>query len=221
MTMNIVIQCAASKRSDAGTLQDGKGRPISFVAVPALAPPTSGIVAARPDEESGDGYTWREQLHEYNAGNRANPLQLLPACELYANRLYRELVKRFGIEHVFILSAGWGLASADFLLPGYDITFSNSAEPWMRRRKNDRYHDFQMIPDDGTEIIFLGGKSYLAQFCALTSRLRGRKSVFFNSSTTPDLPAGFRAVRYQTSTRTNWHYGCAQDLVGGRLTIGK
>ena len=31
------------------------------------------------------------------------------------------------------------------------------------------------------------------------------------------LPAGFKAVRYETSTRTNCHYECARDLVAGRL----
>jgi hypothetical protein len=38
------------------------------------------------------------------------------------------LVEKFGIEKVFILSAGWGLIRADFLTPNYDITFSGSAE---------------------------------------------------------------------------------------------
>lgn len=220
MNMNVVIQCAAGKRPDAGTLLDRKGRSVSFVAVPPLAPPTPGMVVARPDDYSDDGRTWREQLHEYNDEGRSNRLRLLPAYELYANELYRGLVKRFGIAHVFILSAGWGLVSADFLLPAYDITFSSSAEPWMRRGKKDRYHDFQMIPDDGNEIVFLGGKSYLTQFCTLTARLQGRKSVFFNSSIGPDLPIGFRAVRYVTSTRTNWHYECARDLVSGRVALG-
>ncbi len=220
MTINVVIQCAASKLPDAGTFQDRKGRSVRFVAVPHLAPPTPGNVFARPDDPSEDGRTWRGQLQEYNDG-RSNALQLRPAHRLYANELYRELVKRFGLEHVFILSAGWGLVSADFLLPAYDITFSGSAEPWMRRGKKDRYRDFQMIPDDGNETVFLGGKSYLAQFCALTSQLKGRKRVFFNSSTEPELPLGFRAVRYVTATRTNWHYKCARDLVNGRVALGE
>jgi hypothetical protein len=73
------------------------------------------------------------------------------------------------------------------------------------------------MPDDGGEILFLGGKDYLPLFCRLTARFSSKKIVFFNSARTPDLPAGFAAVRYSTSTRTNWHYECAHDLVAGGL----
>ena len=37
---------------------------------------------------------------------------------------YRALVKRFGIDKTYILSAGWGLIPASFLTPYYDITFT-------------------------------------------------------------------------------------------------
>jgi hypothetical protein len=113
---------------------------------------------------------------------------------------------------VFILSAGWGPIPAAFLTPYYDITFSASADAWKRRRKDDRYEDFCRMGDDGDESIFLGGKDYLPLFCRLTAVLRGRKTVFFNSSDRPVLPAGFTPVRYRTTTRTNWHYECALDL---------
>jgi hypothetical protein len=121
------------------------------------------------------------------------------------------------VRQVFILSAGWGLIPATFLTPHYDITFSASADPWNRRRKEDRYEDFCMMRDDGEEIMFLGGKDYLPLFCRLTAALKGGKTVFFNSADRPDLPAGFTPVRYRTSTRTNWHYECAQDLADGRI----
>ena len=51
--------------------------------------------------------------------------------------VYRELVHALGAENVFILSAGWGLLSADFLTPNYDITFSATAERYKRRRVRD------------------------------------------------------------------------------------
>ena len=107
---------------------------------------------------------------------------------------------------------------APFLTPNYDITFSASAGAWKRRRKDDRYADFCLMGDDGDEIIFLGGKDYFPLFCRLTGALRGRKTVFFNSSDRPDLPAGFTPVWYRTTTRTNWHYECARDLVAGKIT---
>ena len=48
--------------------------------------------------------------------------------------------------------------------------------------------------DDGEGIVFLGGKDYLPLFCRLTTTLKGRKTVFFNSANRPDLPAGFTAT---------------------------
>lgn len=51
-------------------------------------------------------------------------------------------MRKFGLDNVMILSAGWGLIPAQFLTPRYDITFSASAEPYVRRRKNQAYEDF-------------------------------------------------------------------------------
>jgi hypothetical protein len=47
--------------------------------------------------------------------------------------------------------------------------------------------------------------SHLPLFGTLTTSLRARKVVFFNSRTQPDLPQGFELMRYRTTTRTNWH----------------
>jgi hypothetical protein len=68
------------------------------------------------------------------------------------------VVDRFGVERIFILLAGWGLIPAGFLTPQYDITFTTSAKPWNRRRQNETYEDFSMMPNDGANILFLGGK---------------------------------------------------------------
>jgi hypothetical protein len=63
------------------------------------------------------------------------------------------------VEKVYILSGGWGLITASFLTPDYDITFSQSAEHYKRRRQTDRYHDFRMLPEDTREpLAFFGGK---------------------------------------------------------------
>jgi hypothetical protein len=128
---------------------------------------------------------------------------------------YRALADRFGLGRLFILSAGWGLIPANFLTPGYDITFTTSADNW--RHKGDRYEDFCMLPDNDAPIVFVGGKDYLPLFCKVTAPLRARKVVFFNSRTEPNLPRGLRAIRYPTTTRTNWHYECARDLAAGTL----
>jgi hypothetical protein len=113
----VVIQCAASKRKNAGFLKTKDGMPVSFVAHPELAPAAVSCVYARPDDTSDAGGTWRDQLLAYNASPGTNPLGLLPAFELYENDIYRALVKQFGVQNTYILSAGWGLIDAAFLTP--------------------------------------------------------------------------------------------------------
>jgi hypothetical protein len=71
---------------------------------------------------------------EKNVGGARNPLGLYPAYRLYENRVYGRLVEAFGVENIYILSAGWGLIRADFLTPYYDITFSHSAEGYLMYR---------------------------------------------------------------------------------------
>ena len=219
--MKIVIQCAASKVPDAGLLTDARGTPVLFVANPGLAPHSETWIYARPDDPAGNGLTWRDLLVDYNTDYNTtgeNPLGLLPAYRLYCNEVYGQLVDRYGLGNVFILSAGWGLISADFLTPKYDITFSASADKYKRRSKRDRYNDFRMLLDDsGGNVVFFGGKDYLPLFCNLTRKYRGRRCVFYNSCSPPEAP-GCTLIRYPTTTRTNWHYSCARDFMAGKIT---
>jgi hypothetical protein len=213
--LKIVIQCAASKRPNAGHLVTRDGKPVDFVAHPELAP--SDRIYARPDDISDRGMSWREQLRKYNAQQKTNPLGLILAYQLYENKLYGALIDRFGIENVYILSAGWGLIRSDFLTPFYDITFSQSAERYKIRRKADRYDDFRMLPNEAAgEIVFLGGKDYLALFCKLTESAKGKRIAFFNSANAPRFD-NCQFKRFETATRTNWHYECAKALIGGQI----
>jgi hypothetical protein len=219
--MIVVIQCAGKKQPDAGSLQTTDGRPVFFVANPETAP-DNNLTYARPDDLSDSGSTWREKLLEYNDNPGSNPLRLYPAYALYHNPAYQKLVDHFGLEKTFILSAGWGLIAASFLTPTYDITFSASADNYIRRRKTDVYHDFSMLPANSVEdIYYFGGKDYVAQFCRLTSRHDGRRIVFYNSSVHPQAP-GCEVSRYETSTRTNWHYECVNAFISssGNSNIG-
>ena len=79
---------------------------------------------------------------------------LLPAVD-HPNPTYAKLEQALGRDRLFILSAGWGLIPA-VLTPAYDITFSNAAEPFKKRRRGDLYLDLRMIADqaDGP-ILFL------------------------------------------------------------------
>ena len=217
--MIIVIQCAASKRRDAGHLATASGKLVDFVAAPQIAPRVPDLVYARPDDLCENGTSWRQVLLKYNDDPGGNPLRLYPAYQLYENKAYGRLEDRFGSENVYILSAGWGLIRADFLTPSYDITFSPSADAYKRRRKADQYDDFRMLRDDTEDdIVFFGGKDYLPLFCSLTDTIRSRKIAFFNSASIPQF-SGCTFRRFQTTTRTNWHYECANAFLDGPIRI--
>jgi hypothetical protein len=217
--MIVVIQCAASKQPDYRSFIAPPGKRVHFVANPDAAPPDPTLIYARPDDIFENGKTWRDRLLEYNRYRESNPNNLYPAYMLYENRAYFQLVGRFTVKGVYILSAGWGLVPADFLLPHYDITFSPSADPYKRRRKSDSYNDFRLLPDDtDDQVVFFGGKDYLPLFCELTAGIRGPRTVFYNSATRPDAP-GCKLVRYETATRTNWHYECANTFLDGKITL--
>lgn len=221
--MKIVIQCAGKKRPgkvDSGLRRPSDNLPVKFVARPDLAPPSASIAYARPDDMYDSTRTWRQVLLEYNELHEANPSRLTQAHELYAPSVYQGLTRRFGVENVFILSAGWGLIPAGFFTPDYDITFSGAPNvpAHARRAKGARgYDDFNLMPDDGDDVVFLGGKDYLPLFHELARSSRGVKKVFFSSQSAPSLGEGFQVDRFVTDRRTNWHYECAQALIDGQL----
>ncbi len=217
--MIVVIQCAATKRPQAGRLRTATGKPVLFVADPQKAPPSADCLYARPDDLSDDGSSWREAVLRYNDTPGTNPLGPLPAFTLYENDIYRRLVEKCGVKNTFILSAGWGLITAAFLTPAYDITFSPSADPYKRRKRTDIYRDFSMLPADaGEPVLFFGGKDYAPLFARLTKSTNVPKAVFYNSAVPPDAP-GCLHQRFETTTRTNWHYQCAKAFVEGNIAI--
>ena len=217
--MIVVIQCAGSKRPDAGTLRTKDGEPVKFVARPDLAP-EDGFTYARPDDLSDQGANWRELLQRYNQDAGNNPLRLLPACELYEKSIYQQLAEKVGRQRLFILSAGWGLISADYLTPDYDITFSASGgkeNAYKRRKKGDGYSDFSMLPPDTTDpILFFGGKDYVPHFLALTGGLSAPRTVFYASAAKPNAPDC--SLVHFGKPFTNWHYSCAKAFLDGTLT---
>ena len=211
----VVIQCAGSKDPDAGCLMAADGKPVFFVANPAIAPQQSEVEYQRPDDIAPSGLSWREELVQYNKTCRdtgANPRCLLPAWRLYANPAYRHLVNQLGKDKVFILSAGWGLISAPFLTPDYDITFSGNAEAYKRRRKRDRYADFLMLPKDLSHPIhFVGGKDYVPLFLRLTAETDAERIIHYVGHRPSPAP-NCRFCRFETKRETNWHYECATTL---------
>ena len=221
MSVLCVIQCAGSKRPGAGTFHTSEGRRVAFVAYPAGAPLKPGVLHAHPDDRSEpanlDSPTWRDLVSEANRAPCRGAPELLPAGRLYTPPAYAELAGWTGADRLFILSAGWGLVRSDFLLPDYDITFSASAEAYKRRRSRQPFRDFSALDGAAAEdVVFLGGKSYLPLFLALTASSPGRRMVFYNSASPPLAPGCFLQA-YRTMRRTNWHYGCAAELARGDL----
>ncbi len=215
--MIVVIQCAAGKKPNAGHLRRGNGRKVMFVANPGIAPPDESRSYAKPDDMCDTTTSWRTVLRDYNANPGHNPLGLSQAWQLYENKVYKLLADHCGLERLYILSAGWGLIRADFLTPAYDITFSPNADMYKRRRKKDRYDDLRMLPANCKEpIMFFGGKDYVSLFCTLSQGSKGSRTVWYNSESAPSAP-GCLVRRYQTTTKTNWHYECAKAFIDGRL----
>ena len=216
--MKFVIPCCAKKRKHYWTFE---GRQVIFVAHPNRCSESDSQVFFRPDDPVPySTQTWRQKLLAYNKRG-TNPDDLCRAAELYTREIYRELVGRFGWENIFILSAGWGLIRADFLLPYYDITFSRQSDICNRRGKNDEYNDFNHFLDWASVgrseiIVFCGGNDYLPLYYELTQNLPARKVIYHKAKKPPRKP-GYVYVEYDTTRRTNWHYSCAEDFVHGKL----
>ena len=166
------------------------------------------------DKVPNSKLTWREYLTK-----RQHESTLLHAFKLYKRPTYLHLHTKFK-KNFFILSAGWGLVSSEFKLPGYDITFSQSAPANTRRSSNINvpplYNDFNQIEDNGDDILFLGSPDYIPLFISLTKHLKCRKIIFWKKKNTPQkypLPNNtFKYDYYYTNSNTNWHYKLAQEL---------
>jgi hypothetical protein len=220
--MKIVISCAGSKAELAGYMQSCDGKRVIFVAQPKLAPQADNVIYAAPDDQSDRQVSWRTLLEKYNNNPGNNPLNLYPAYKLYQDKIYKtyeHLVEKFGVERVFILSAGWGMIRADFLTPQYDISFSRGADCYKRRKfvKTDPYFNF--LPDDGDgPIVFIGGKDYVPLFCSLTEKYRSRRIVFHSSAISQNDAPGCDLEKCG-KPHTNWHYKCAKAFLDSSTEI--
>jgi len=206
--MIIVISCSGSKN---GRNLVYNGREITFISDPDKDKKNQ----FRPDDKiPNEQRTWREYIQ-----NQENE-KLLRSYELYKPSIYKSLYEKYKSD-LFILSAGWGLISANFRIPKYDITFSKQAPKDSQRRKDDLYNDFNQLKDinPNEKIIFLGGSDYLKLFYNLTHNLPNEKVIFYKKKNIyADAPflkndKSYKLIKYITSASTNWHYGCAKDLL--------
>ena len=227
--MKVVIACAKSKVCNAGYMKTTDGRCVKFVGNPAVAPSNSEFSYAHPDKAKG-GKTWREKLVAYNKAykDEKNPFKLLQAYKLYKHKIYAQLVEVFGIDNVYILSAGWGLIRASFLTPNYDITFSAPDGAYNLRRKCDQYSDFKHLQEDShlmnlsdDTVVFFGTDSskngvkngYLPLFCDLTKAYPGHRIAYYYHSKDKLKDKNVEFVPYETRRRTLWHYECAKKVI--------
>lgn len=230
--MKVVIACAKSKVCNAGYMKTEDGRCVKFVGDPDLAKAVSlmpGFCYAHPDDEAKDGKIWREELFAYNKSCKdENPFRLHRAYKLYKHKIYAQLVEVFGIDNVYILSAGWGLIRASFLTPNYDITFSASEGAYNLRGKFDQYCDFNHLQEDShlmnisnDTVVFFGTDSskngvkngYLPLFCDLTKAYPGPRIAYYYHSKDKLKDKNVEFVSYQTTARQNWHYQCARKFI--------
>jgi len=237
MTLKVVIQCAGSKNPDAGFWKH-QDRKVIFVAEPARCSKSASISCYRPDDAiPGTNKTWRQELEEYNQECKQtgrNPCGLCKAYELYKPKrdkcIYKDIVETYGERNVFILSAGWGLVRAGYLLPNYDITFAQQAESWKRRRNDDEYRDFNQFAESVKEddaIYFFGGKDYLPLYYQLTWNLPGTTVIYYWGKK-PVIGDEPRKHNYKfrecpvtkkecpSIFARNWYYICAKAFVKGK-----
>lgn len=189
------------------------GKPVEFIARPdEVVNRDADVVYARPDDADGEGLTWRARLLEHNTRpSKSGTFNLLPAYQLYKPEIYRRLVNVFGLDNVYILSAGWGLVRASFALPKYDITFNTSADRYKKRGKRDEYADFNHLAGDSSDdLMFFGGNDYSSLFYELTKGYKGRRIVF-HCSDAIDRHGEIEYKRYRKCF-TNWHYACAESV---------
>ena len=224
--MKIIIQCASGKKAHAGTFTCNKQK-VKFVADPSLIPQTQYSFFRPDDKKPSTNMTWRDYLTKYNKRS-TNPDNLLEAADLYRHPVYAKLAHRFGKENLLILSAGWGLIRSDYLIPHYDITFSQvkKEERWKKRNQNHCYYDFNHLIDtrrSDETLYFFGGRGYLKLYYDLTKDLPGKKVVYYRTPPNGQLSPktekkhysfeNYQYIKYKTKRSTNWQYECAENFI--------
>ena len=198
--MKMVIQCAGRKNESAGRLTKLSGDKVLFVAHPDKCFPQANCY--RPyDHADGTDSMWRDYLKLYNQKG-LNPDNLYHAWELYRPPIYKALVEKYGVQNVFILSAGWGLIRSDFLIPYYDITFSNQGKPYSKRHPRDQFRDFNQLENCGIHadeaIYFFGGQDYLKLYLSLTQNIVARKVIYHSRGGAFQIQ-GYECITYRSA----------------------
>ena len=211
--MKIIISCSALKNGNNLIYNNNE---IEFVSKPAKE------YQFRPDDIiPGENITWRKHIIQSQENS-----SLLKSYELYKPLIYKSLYDRYGSD-LYILSAGWGIVSSEFKIPKYNITFSKNAEIISQRTQNDNFNDLNHLKgiNENEKIIFIGGSEYLKLFHKLTNDLQNQKIIFYKkkniNSYAPFITndPSYILEKYDTNTRTNWHYECAKNILNKKIIL--
>jgi hypothetical protein len=213
--MIVVISCSGSKN---GKNLIYNGKEINFVSMPDAGNRNQ----FRPDDKiPSEQKTWREYVNSQQENDK-----LLESYNLYKPAIYKALYEKYNT-NLFILSAGWGVINSEFKIPKYDITFSKKADISSQRGKYDSFNDFNHLQEvnPNETIVFLGGSDYIELFYELTRDLPNEKVIFYKKKNiyqeNPFLKSdkSYKLIKYETKASTNWHYGCAKELINGNVNI--
>ena len=129
------------------------------------------------------------------------------------------LIRSFRAENVFILSAGWGLVRADYLLPDYNITFSkrqNVPQESRRGKRESGWSDFNQLRDSvevSEEVHYFGGQDYLDLFYSLSALDIQRNKFVIHHKAILVHRNGYQYDQYIGNVKTNWHYPAAAEFI--------
>jgi len=225
--MKIVIQCAGAKNESAPSLCL-HGNPLKFVGNPRAG--ALDCICPWDTIPGGNALTWIDCVRAFNnLGN--SPAAVFRAMDitpihhedlyqcgaLYSPHIYEQLLGKFGLVDVYILSAGWGLIRADRFVPNYNVTFSNAqGVPTSARVTPDERAGHPSIDEGilGTDEIHLFiSQKYLAYWnLTFGPQLATRKIILHWYK-----PSVFSTVQVEThdcrGRKTNWHYTAAQQFL--------
>lgn len=212
----IIIQCSAGKQFGGEWIENGKK--VKFVANPLVAGnPPAGYVYKKPQDISTNGKKYIDELVEYNKNN-SNPMKLFRAADLYKNETYKQLDLYCDSKgwSFYILSAGWGLIKADYLIPNYDITFTSAAVAYKKKTFHRDTIGINMMDAKQEQSIFcFVGKSYYEILDATTGVAGGKKYLFYLDKNGNKImnKRGYVTVPFTYHDGYRWNYACAQDFM--------
>lgn len=216
--MKIVFPCS-SKKNKIPFIHNNKEICFASQSVPG----TEKKIFATPDEViRNENITWRDLISKQENRN-----DLTKAYKLYKHEIYKKLYERFKND-LYIFSAGWGIVSAEFMLPNYDITFSDGKNipDYAKRNKEFQFNDFNHLSgiDKNEIIIFIGLGKYLNSFLRLVGDLPNKKVVFykdkmFNACAEKGTTKSIQFKRFEGGSNRKWHYLCAEDLINNNLIL--